>query len=208
MSALTPMCLPLLCLSFWVLFYQHSVKNIEKKEIKSGQKRPLSTKSCRFLREPAEAVACFRAGGNREVFFTPGRSMSQTGTCQSLFFSLGSLSREFCMLSIAMIHALYDVSQNTPRLLEALPCTRYLISIVRGQWIQAKVLPPHISKLILAPLERACFEWTINWDLPRTRARNPSSSEFPLWVYLQEIPEPSLQKRLWLRCFDSQSLYH
>lgn len=208
MSALTPTCLPLLCPSFWVLLYQHSVKNIEKKEIKGVQKRPLSTKSCRCVGEPAEAAACFRAGGNWEAFFTPGRSVSQTGTCQSLFFSLGNLSREFCVLSIAMIHALYDVSQNTPCLLEALPCTHYLISIIRGQWIQARVLPLHISKQILAPLERACFEWTVNRDLPRTRARNPSSSEFFLCVYLQDIPEPSLQKRLWLRCFDSQSLCH
>lgn len=78
--------------------------------------------------------------------FRKVRKISVTGTYKSLFFSLRSLSRELYMLSIAMIHALYYVSQHTAPLLEVLPFTCYLISVIRGQWIQPKVFPWLISK--------------------------------------------------------------
>lgn len=52
-----------------------------------------------------------------------------------------------------MIHALYYVSQHTAPLLKVLPFTCYLISVIRGQWIQPKVLPWLISK------QKPCIPW-------------------------------------------------
>lgn len=77
--------------------------------------------------------------------------MSQENQCSTqgtpeTGLSLGHLSREFYMPGTAMIRALYYVSQHTTTVLKALPFSCYLISVIRGQWIEAKVLPQHISK--------------------------------------------------------------
>lgn len=80
-------------------------------------------------------------------------SVTDRNIPKPFFFSLGSLSRELHMLNIAMIHALYYVSQRTAPLLKVLPFTCYLISVIRGQWIQPKVLPWLISK------QKPCIPW-------------------------------------------------
>lgn len=130
--------------------------------------------------------------------FRKDKKISVTnGACHSLFFSPGNLSSEFDILRIAMIHALCYLAQSTPPLLKALPLACYLISLIRGQGMQASVLPWHISKQ--KPLERACFKWCINLDWPQALAWNPSSSMFLLWVYLQEISDLCCRRGCGLR---------
>lgn len=127
MPALAPACLPLLCPSFWVLFYQtlHVKAECEKhwREENKGclevtlehQELQVSSWVCRGcsifqIRRALQSILHSRKV--RKI------SVTNQGTPKWVFFSLGNLSREFYMLSIAMIHAFYYVSQHTIQLLK------------------------------------------------------------------------------------------
>lgn len=109
------------------------------------------------------------------------------------------------MLSIAMIHALYYVSQHTTTLLKALPFACYLISVIRGQWIQAKVLPQHISKQKPCTPCKSLFQMKHKLGFASHIAQESKFLKVSfVGVFAEEISEPLLQKRLWFRCCDSQ----
>lgn len=130
-----------------LLMLNCGVKSLEEEEgliemTLENQELQLSSRVCRgrgMLQSRGELESVLYSRWVRKTS-AAHRGTPETG------LSLGNLSREFYVLGTAMIHALYYVSQHTTTPLKALPFSCYLISVIRGQWIEAKVLPQHISK--------------------------------------------------------------
>lgn len=180
--------------SYFIRYFmlKHSVKSIESKGRKGVLKWPLSIKNCSFLLEFAEAVGFLRAGKYSLLQESQENLCSQQGHTKA-FSSLWVVSPGNYICWVLPWYMLFIMSLSTQQpLLKVLPFTCYLISVIRGQWIQPKVLSWLLSKQKLCIPWKSLFKWSINRDLPHTLARNLSSSMLLSWVVIVSLAASSL----------------